>query len=170
MSSDDSVRPPIPADLKRRILVEAGHRCAIPTCRSLVGVDIHHIVPWAECHKHEYANLIALCPNCHRMAHNGMIDRKSQFMYKDKLRLAHDQFSRFEVDFLFDCYRRCGSLVPWPSFLLVLLNRIMELGYVCVQKGNLTMSIGGLDNSPVYLSLSDSGMKYVKSIVNDLDE
>ena len=40
----ENTRPPIPADLKRRILVEAGHRCAIPQCRSLVGVDIHHIV------------------------------------------------------------------------------------------------------------------------------
>lgn len=163
--NEENTRPPIPAYLKRRILVEAGHRCAIPQCRSLVGVDIHHIVPWSQCHKHEYANLIALCPNCHRMAHDGTIDRKAQFMYKDKLRLAHDQFSRFEVDFLFDCYRQRGKAVPWPSFLLVLLNRIMELGFVNVQRGNMMMSIGGLDNSPVYLSLSESGIEYVRSVM-----
>ena len=99
------------------------------------------------------------------MAHDGTIDRKAQFMYKDKLRLAHDQFSRFEVDFLFDCYRQRGKAVPWPSFLLVLLNRIMELGFVNVQRGNMMMSIGGLDNSPVYLSLSESGMEYVRSVM-----
>jgi 5-methylcytosine-specific restriction endonuclease McrA len=61
-------RESIPAELKRKVLVEAGHRCAIPACRSVVGVDIHHIIPWAKCKKHEYKNLIALCPNCHRMA------------------------------------------------------------------------------------------------------
>jgi len=66
----------IPAELRRRVLVEAGHRCAIPTCRH-IDVDVHHIVPYEQCKKHEYENLIALCPNCHRRADRGEIDRKS---------------------------------------------------------------------------------------------
>ena len=37
----------IPAKLKRRVLVEAGHRCAIPACRQ-IEVQIHHIVPWVK--------------------------------------------------------------------------------------------------------------------------
>ena len=57
----------IPAKLKRRVLVEAGHRCAIPTCRQ-IEVQIHHIVPWADCQEHKYDNLIALCANCHSRA------------------------------------------------------------------------------------------------------
>ena len=60
----DEQRPPIPADLKRRVLVEAGHRCAIPTCRQ-IPVEVAHIVPWSENKEHEFENLIALCPNCH---------------------------------------------------------------------------------------------------------
>ena len=40
----DENRPPIPADIKRKVLVEAGHRCAIPTCR-YIEVEIHHIAP-----------------------------------------------------------------------------------------------------------------------------
>ena len=52
-------RPPIPAEMKRKVLVEAGHRCAIPTCRH-IDVDVHHIIPWETCKKHEYENLIAL--------------------------------------------------------------------------------------------------------------
>lgn len=67
-------RPSIPADLRRRVLVEAGHRCAIPTCRAIM-TDVHHIVPWEECQEHSYENLISLCPNCHRLVHDGKIDK-----------------------------------------------------------------------------------------------
>jgi hypothetical protein len=77
-------RPPIPADLRRRVLVEAGHRCAIHTCRH-PDVDVHHIVPWERCRKHEYDNLIALCPNCHRRADSGEIDRLSLKLYKARV-------------------------------------------------------------------------------------
>jgi 5-methylcytosine-specific restriction endonuclease McrA len=82
-SSEGERRPKIPAELRRRILVEAGHRCAIPTCRH-IEVDVHHIIPWEKVRKHSYANLIALCPNCHRRATSGEIDRKSLLMYKGK--------------------------------------------------------------------------------------
>ena len=93
-------RPQIDSELKRKILVEAGHRCAIPTCRSM-NVDIHHIIPWEKCKKHEYINLIALCPNCHRIAEKGEIDRKSLRLYKNNLRLLYDKFTLFEIDVLF---------------------------------------------------------------------
>ena len=80
-------RPAIPADLRRRVLVEAGHRCAIHTCRH-TDVDIHHIVPWEKCREHAYENLVALCPNCHRRADACEIDRKSLRMYKARLTAA----------------------------------------------------------------------------------
>src|SRR5690242_15797603 len=37
-------RPGIPRALQRQVLVEAGHRCSIPTCRQ-TPVEIHHIIP-----------------------------------------------------------------------------------------------------------------------------
>ncbi len=77
-------RPQIPAAVRRAVLVEAGHRCAIPRCGH-ADVDIHHITPWEACKKHEYWNLIALCPNCHRRAHKGEIDRKALHLYKAAL-------------------------------------------------------------------------------------
>ncbi len=77
-------RPAIPAEIRRAVMVEAGHRCAIPRCGQ-TEIDIHHIVPWEKCKKHEYANLIALCPVCHRRAHKREIDRKSLLMYKENL-------------------------------------------------------------------------------------
>ena len=74
-------RPAIPADLKRKVLVETGHRCAIPHCSS-TEIDVHHIIPWETCQEHSPENLIVLCPNCHRRAGKGEIDRKSLIMYK----------------------------------------------------------------------------------------
>jgi hypothetical protein len=77
-------RPSIPAEIVRLVLVEAGHRCAIHTCRH-PAVDIHHIDPWSQVRRHSYENLIALCPNCHRRADRGEIDRLSLRMYKARL-------------------------------------------------------------------------------------
>ncbi len=77
-------RPQIPAEIRRRILFESGHRCSIPTCK-YPDVELHHIVAWEKCFKHEYKNLIALCPNCHRLAHTAKIDRKSLRLYKKNL-------------------------------------------------------------------------------------
>ncbi len=45
---------------KRMALVEAGHRCAIPTCRHPT-TEIAHIVPESESHDDSFENLIALC-------------------------------------------------------------------------------------------------------------
>ena len=67
--TEQEERPPIPAELRRRVFVEAGHRCAIPTCRH-IDIVIHHIIPWAKVNEHVYENLIALCPNCHSRADN----------------------------------------------------------------------------------------------------
>lgn len=101
------------------------------------------------------------------MADSGTIDRKALRMYKQNLRSAHDEFSRFEVDLLFECYQKRGSSIPWPKFLLVLINRILELKYVDVIPGNVGINIGGLDNSPVYLSINDAGVSYIESLMHD---
>lgn len=77
-------RPAIPMEVQRAVLLEAGHWCAIPTCRH-PRVEIHHIIPWHICNKHEYINLIALCPNCHARVHDGDIDRRSLAKYKSAL-------------------------------------------------------------------------------------
>ena len=165
-------RPPIPADIKRRVLVEAGHRCAIPTCR-YINTEIHHIIPWETCHKHEYENLIALCPNCHARADKGEIDRKSLRAYKANLRFAHDKFSNFEVDMLFECYTALleGRLtVPFTTYLLLLIKRMLEIGYITYGKGGVGMDMGGLDCSPVYLSITPEGIEYVNSLGLEKDE
>jgi hypothetical protein len=89
-------RPNIPAETVRAVLVEAGHRCAIPTCRATT-TEIAHIEPWAKSHDNSFANLIALCPNCHtRFDQKKEIDTKSIRIYKQNLALLNYRYGEVE--------------------------------------------------------------------------
>lgn len=88
-------RPPIPTELKRQVLVEAGHRCAIPTCRQ-TPVELAHIIPWATCQEHTFDNLIVLCPTCHTRYDHGEIDRKAMRLYKHNLGVLNSRYGDFE--------------------------------------------------------------------------
>jgi 5-methylcytosine-specific restriction endonuclease McrA len=94
-----SDRSSIPSELKRRILIEAGYRCAVPTCRFPI-TENAHIVSWAESKNHTYENLVALCPNCHTMYDSGKIERAAIMAYKKKLMFLNEVYSRFELDVL----------------------------------------------------------------------
>jgi len=76
-------RPKIPADIKREVLVEAGHKCSIHNCEH-TATEFHHIVPWSQCKSHQANNIIALCPNCHTRADKGEIDKTALHMYKER--------------------------------------------------------------------------------------
>lgn len=158
-------RSNIPAELKRRVLCEAGHRCAIPRCREIIEVDIHHIVPWSKCKEHNYENLIALCPNCHRLADRGRIDRKSLNIYKANLRYAHDKFSQLEFDILSALYKEAENVsFQFPSFLMILIKRILEVQYIEVKLPENSVQILGMEMKPVYLFLTDEGREYIDSL------
>jgi HNH endonuclease len=88
-------RPPIQSDLQRSVLIEAGHRCALPTCRQ-IPVVIAHIVAWSKCKVHEFENLIALCPTCHARFDKGEIDRKSMLVYKQNLANLNRRYGDLE--------------------------------------------------------------------------
>jgi hypothetical protein len=102
--------------MRRRVLVEAGHRCAIPTCRYPT-TEIAHIIPYAEVREHEYHNLIALCPNCHTRYDRGEIDRKAMQLYKRKIAFLSDRYSKFELNVL--DYLRSNGKVSIYGYLLV---------------------------------------------------
>jgi len=72
-------------------LVEAGHRCAIPTCRHPT-TEIAHIVRESESRDDSFENLIALCPKCQKKE----IDAQSMRMYKHNLEILNSRYSDFE--------------------------------------------------------------------------
>jgi hypothetical protein len=103
-------RDTVPAEVRRAVLVEAGHRCAIPTCRATT-TEIAHIVPWAESQDNSFENLIALCPNCHmQFDQKKEIDRLSIKMYKHNLGILNNRYGEFERR-LFEVLAKSGERV-----------------------------------------------------------
>lgn len=90
-----SERPAVGAALERAVLVEAGHRCAIPVCRATT-TEIAHIVPWSKVREHTFDNLIALCPTCHTRFDKGEIDHKAMQIYKNNLSILNHRYGEFE--------------------------------------------------------------------------
>lgn len=88
-------RPEIPRQLRRAVLVEAGHRCAIPTCHQ-TPVEAAHIIPWKIVKEHTFDNLIALCPTCHTRYDRGEIDRQSMLQYKANLSVLNNRYGDLE--------------------------------------------------------------------------
>jgi hypothetical protein len=81
----------VPMARKRMVLVEAGDRCAILTCRHPT-TEIAHIVPQSQSHDDSFEDLIALCPNCQKKE----IDAQSMRMYKHDLEILNSRYSDFE--------------------------------------------------------------------------
>jgi hypothetical protein len=99
-------RKNLPAKTRAELLTEAGYRCAVPTCRTILALDMHHIDEVSHGGGDATANLIALCPNCHRLYHLGTISRDAIYAYKAMLVAISRAFDLDAVDrllFLSQC-------------------------------------------------------------------
>jgi len=167
-----SERPPIPSELKRKVLVEAGHRCAIPTCRYPI-TEIVHIIPWEQVKKHEYENLIALCSNCHGRADRGEIDRKSLRIYKRILQRLTDRYDRFELVVLNEL--RLGNPVIMAGNMLLLIKNLMDTDLISI---NTKINVGGVSSSVsiggfpvnVEIILTDKGKQFIDEWIKANEE
>lgn len=90
----------IPVDIRRAVLLECGHACAIPTCQ-FPATEFAHIEPFSKVQKHEVQNIVALCPNHHHMYdQKKAIDRKSMMAYKLKLQFLNKRYTKYELRLL----------------------------------------------------------------------
>jgi hypothetical protein len=131
----------VPIGRKTMVLVEAGHRCAIPTCRHPT-TDIAHIVPESQDHDDSFQRLIALCPKCQKKE----IDRQSIRMYKRNLGILNSRYSDFErrvFDQIVETDRR--SFIVEAGLEISLLHAVndgllkrLELAPVAIQRGEPT--------------------------------
>jgi len=121
-------RPPMPAKRRREVLVEAGHRCAIPTCKQ-VPVEIHHID--GDRTDHSFENLIALCPTCHARADRVEIDRPSLRIYKANLGLVSLRYGDLERRVLDGFVNHpAADFVEIPTALEALMSYLVRDGIV----------------------------------------
>jgi hypothetical protein len=80
------------------VLIEAGYRCAVPTCRTLLIVDLHHIVPVRSGGANTAGNLIALCPTCHGLFERNKIPADAIRAWKAVLVSLSAAFDRTTID------------------------------------------------------------------------
>lgn len=75
-----SNRPAIPVAIRREVLHESCHRCAV--CGFGLSIELAHIIPWRKTQDHSVENLIALCATCHEMADKQKWNSKDFEVYK----------------------------------------------------------------------------------------
>jgi hypothetical protein len=132
-------RPAIPRSLERDLFVEAGYRCAIPTCRAVSPLQIEHIEDWAKVREHKFENMIVLCANCHGRKGDGrgQIDRKALRQFKANLALLNSRYGEFErrvLDYLKDSK---SNIVLVPGGMEILVHYLVSDGYL-LRLGNFT--------------------------------
>lgn len=72
-----------PTEIRRALLVEARHRCAI--CEDAAPLEFHHILEWNRIKHYDVRHMLAVCGSCHSRCGNGTIDRQAQLRYKQNL-------------------------------------------------------------------------------------
>jgi HNH endonuclease len=121
-------RPHLPNSIRRAVLVEAGHRCAIPTCREHP-VEVAHIEPRKGDGSNDvFENLIALCPTCHTRHDKGEVDRPAMRQYKANLSVVNSRYGDVEkrvLEFFADDPGNNAIQLP-GGFSLLLRNLIKD--------------------------------------------
>jgi hypothetical protein len=69
--------------IKRKLIEEAGGKCANPGCKNWK-VHIHHIKEWSVYETNDQEILIAVCPSCHDDIHHGSIEISDEVLYRWK--------------------------------------------------------------------------------------
>jgi hypothetical protein len=91
-------RKGLPLKTKTMVLTESGYRCAVPTCRNILALDMHHMYQVAHGGGDNPSNLIALCPTCHALYHRGTISGDAIYSYKSMLVAISRAFDVDAVD------------------------------------------------------------------------
>jgi hypothetical protein len=91
-------RGKLPLKTRTIVLTEAGYRCAVPTCRGILALDMHHIWEVVYGGGDDPSNLVALCPTCHALYHRGTILSESIYLYKAMLVAISRAFDLEAVD------------------------------------------------------------------------
>ena len=153
-------RPAIPTEIKRRILIESGYRCAIPTCRFPV-TENAHIISWAKTSDHSYENLITLCPNCHALYDSGKISKEAIIAYKKKLMFLNEVYSRFELDVL--DYLKTNRKVLLPNEILV--KRLIEESLIKIDEVHMSQEYDDAKEMVGYFTaiLTDKGNSLIEA-------
>ena len=152
-------RKSIPVDIQRLVLHEAGYKCGNPVCRTLLTLEIHHLISVSEKGGNTPENLIALCPNCHRLYHIGKIPISSLRAWKLLLLSLNEAYNRSSVDILLALAKMGQGQVQVSGDGLLMCASLIA--------GNLVNAERSQGSKPwldsYRLSLTERGRKFVEA-------
>lgn len=168
----DKGRPAIPAALKRDVLVRAGHGCEISHCLEKTYIEIHHIDGNRE--NNIINNLIVLCSQHHRMAHEEKIDRKSLKAYINKEQFTvvkADEVERIHkfLDAVNLCLTEYGNGYPEPvgnQLYYFFTKSVYEEMYDFINSGKYQRELRSFDRSVV--TIQDRVFNLITEIVQSV--
>jgi len=101
-----SKRKHISIDTKVTLLTESGYRCGNPSCRNVLALDFHHIVPVKEGGGDDPSNLLPLCGLCHDLYNRGTISPESIKAWKVIAISLSQAFDKKAIDVLLTLFSR----------------------------------------------------------------
>jgi 5-methylcytosine-specific restriction endonuclease McrA len=92
---------PLPAAIRRAVLLRDRCRCRVPGCSRRRYVDVHHLVARAEGGDHSRSNCITLCSTHHRRLHEGKLlitgDADAEPVFQDSANQRVTSFGQLGV-------------------------------------------------------------------------
>lgn len=150
-----SKRVSIPLDVQLAVLVEAGYRCAVPTCHTILAIDLHHMEYVSEDGKNEVSNLLALCPTCHRLHYKGVIPKEAIRIYKGMLVALSQAFDKDSIDNLLFLYKTEGEPLMLSGDGVLQFKHVVAAGLAAYRS---SVYYGPYEPEPLrYFSVNSSG-------------
>lgn len=158
-------RPHVPAALERRLKEEAGYRCAIPTCRNMVGIEMAHIVPRSIVKEDKFENMILLCATCHvAYDREKRIPRKSMEFFKANLAVVNGRYSDFEhrvMEHFADLENREGEILTIPFHHEIHLRNLLRDGLLTLVGRERHIMSGSYEDGLEFYSLTPAGRVFI---------
>lgn len=91
--------------VRNDVLQEAGYKCANPTCRNVLTLQVHHIHWVKDGGGDTVDNLLALCGHCHDLHTQGHIPKSAIVYWKGMLVALNHAFCKESTDLLLYLYK-----------------------------------------------------------------
>jgi hypothetical protein len=167
-------RKSIPPATRDLILMEAGYKCANPTCRHILTLELHHIDWVKDGGDNSPSNLLALCPNCHSLHTYGQIPALAIQTWKQLLISLNDS-NRATADLLLVLYHEekrieaaedPSKVAPPFRFTgdgLPALSGLITSGLLEISKRYLGAGVFGASLPSFNVSLTGKGKQFVQA-------
>lgn len=151
--------------VRELVMLEAGYRCSVPTCRALTPLDVHHIDEHAKGGSDEASNLICLCCNCHNRYHREKIpSQQGMKVYKIRLQELSRAVDPDNIDLLLMLDDKLPTLAV-SGDTVAKVAALLNTGYVQADyhsgQGQIVTNVGAHPAPHYRLKLTERGREFV---------